>query len=134
MQQTIKGVPRAPRAKLAQPVRLRPYDSHCPEEICVTRNVSRKGFYFETLLGHYFSGMSLSVTRNFRSGDPMTREEVGDVVRVEKLGTSKWGVANPHPGLVDSASWVYHDRTGRQNGNPELVEVGNWRSRHAVDA
>ena len=105
MQQTIKGVQRAPRAKLAQPVRVRPYDSRCAEEIRVTRKVSRKGFYFETSLGHYFTGMCLYVTRNFHSGDPMTLEEVGDVVRVEKLGTSKWGSRNPDPGLVDSASW-----------------------------
>jgi hypothetical protein len=93
MEQTIKAGSRPPRAKLSQPMRIRPFDSRCPEEICITQNVSRKGFYFETSLGHYFSGMYVHVTRNFHSGDPMNHEEMGDVVRVEKLETSKWGVA-----------------------------------------
>ena len=93
VQQTNKAGSRPPRAKLSQPIRVRPYDSRCPEEICITQNVSRKGFYFETSLGHYFSGMDVRVTRNFHLGDPMNREEVGDIVRVEKLETSKWGVA-----------------------------------------
>ena len=74
-------------------MRVRPYDSHLPEEICVTQNVSRRGFYFETSLGHYFSGMYVHVTRNFHPGDPMSCEETADVVRVERLETGKWGVA-----------------------------------------
>ena len=93
MPQTIKAGLRPPRAKIAQPVRVRPYDSHYPEEMCVTQNVSRKGFYFETSLGHYFSGMYVYVTRNFHPGDLMSREETADVVRVEKLNSGKWGVA-----------------------------------------
>ncbi len=93
MQQMIKGVLRAPRAKLAQPVRLRPYDSRCPQENCVTLNASRKGFYFETSLGHYFTGMDVRVTRNYHPGDPVCREEAGEVVRVVKLGVNSWGVA-----------------------------------------
>lgn len=84
---------RPPRAKLSQPVRIRPFDSHYPEEIGVTQNVSRKGLYFETSLGHYFSGMEVYVTRNFHPGDPMSRDEAGDVVRVERLRNGKWGVA-----------------------------------------
>ena len=87
VQQINKVGSRPPRAKLSQPVRVRPYDSHYPEEICITQNVSRNGFYFETSLGHYFSGMDVQVTRNFRSGDPMNREEVGDVVRVVTSST-----------------------------------------------
>jgi len=55
--------------------------------------MSRKGFYFETSLGHYFAGMYVYVTRNFYPGDPMSREEAGDIVRVERLKTGKWGVA-----------------------------------------
>jgi hypothetical protein len=89
----IKAGLRPPRAKLAQPVRVRPYDSHYPEEMCVTQNVSRKGFYFETALGHYFPGMYVYVTRNFHPEDLMGREETADVVRVEKLKSGKWGVA-----------------------------------------
>jgi hypothetical protein len=93
MLQTIKAGVRPPRAKMAQPVRVRPYDSHYPEEKCVTQNVSRKGLYFETSLGHYFPGMYVYVTRNFHPGDSMSREESADVVRVEKLKSGKWGVA-----------------------------------------
>jgi hypothetical protein len=93
MPQTIKAGPSPPRAKLAQPVRVCLYDSHCPEEICVTQNVSRKGFYFETALGHYFPGMYVYVPRNFHPEDLMSREETADVVRVEKLKSGKWGVA-----------------------------------------
>lgn len=93
MQPTIKAGLRPPRAKMAQPVRVRPFDSHYPEEMCVTQNVSRRGFYFETLLGHYFTGMYVYVTRNFHPGDFMSREETADVVRVEKLKSGKWGVA-----------------------------------------
>jgi hypothetical protein len=88
-----KAGSRQPRAKLSQPMRVRPHDPRCPEEICITLNVSRTGFYFETSLGHYFSGMDVYVTRNFHLGDPMNREELGDVVRVERLETRKWGVA-----------------------------------------
>src|ERR1700688_3442689 len=93
MPQTIKAGLRPPRAKMAQPVRVRPYDPHLPEEMCVTQNVSRRGFYFETSLGHYFSGMYVRVTRNFRPRDPVRCEETADVVRVERLETGKWGVA-----------------------------------------
>jgi hypothetical protein len=35
------------------------------------------GFYFETSLGHYFSGMAVGLTRNFAPGDPVNREERG---------------------------------------------------------
>jgi hypothetical protein len=56
-------------------------------------NVSRSGLYFATTTGHYFPGMELYVTRNFRPGDPMNLEEMGEVVRVEKLKNGKSGVA-----------------------------------------
>ena len=93
MPQTIKAGLRPPRAKMAQPVRVRPHNSHLPEEIRITQNVSRKGFYFETSLGHYFAGMLVYVTRNFHEDDPVSFEEAGDVVRVERPKTGKWGVA-----------------------------------------
>jgi hypothetical protein len=62
MLQTIEAGRRPPRAMLSQPMRIRPYDSHLPEEICVTQNVSRKGFCFETSLGHYFAGLYVAMT------------------------------------------------------------------------
>ena len=103
MQQTTKTVPRSPRAKLAQPVRVRPYDPHDPEEVCVTENLSRMGFYFESSMSHNFSGMSVGVTRNFTPGDPVNREERGEVVRVERVKNGKWGVAIRV--LVSSPTW-----------------------------
>lgn len=84
---------RAPRAKLAQPVRIRPDDDHYPEEIATTANVSRGGFFFVTSLGHYYVGMGVSVTIGYRPKDPMNKEEAGEIVRIEKVGEDKWGVA-----------------------------------------
>jgi hypothetical protein len=36
--------------------------------------------------------MNVFVTLNFRSDDQMHREQIGDVVRLEKLEDGKWGV------------------------------------------
>ena len=74
-------------------VSVRPADAHYDSEVCTTLNTSRAGFYFETSQKHYFPGMIVHFTRNFRASDPMNREERGDVVRVEKLDSGKWGVA-----------------------------------------
>jgi hypothetical protein len=93
MPHTTKAKQRPARAKMAQRVRVRPFDSHYPEEICITQNLSRTGFYFETSLGHYFTGMFVYVTRNFHPGDFMSCAETADVVRVERLKSGKWGVA-----------------------------------------
>jgi hypothetical protein len=83
----------APRAKLSQTVRVRPFDFRLPEEVCTTENVSRTGFYIETSFGHYYAGMNLSVARNFQPRDTVHREETAKVMRVEKLSDDKWGVA-----------------------------------------
>jgi hypothetical protein len=37
--------------------------------------------------------MNVIVTLDFRSDDPMQREYIGDVVRLERLEDGKWGVA-----------------------------------------
>jgi len=78
---------------LAQPVRVRPFDSHYPPEVCTTVNVSRRGLYFTTAAAHYFQGMGVFVARNFQPSDPMINEEVADIVRIEKLPGGRWGVA-----------------------------------------
>jgi hypothetical protein len=96
MPQMIETGRRRPRAKLSQPMRIRPYDSHLPEEICVTQNVSQKGSYFESSLGHYF-GMYVYLTRNFHADNPMSREEAAHVVRVEKAKSRQVGSGHPHP-------------------------------------
>jgi hypothetical protein len=37
--------------------------------------------------------MNVFVTLNFRPDDPVHREQIGDVVRLEKLEDGRWGVA-----------------------------------------
>jgi hypothetical protein len=41
----------APRAKLSQNVRVRPFDFRLSEEVCTTANVSKTGLYIETSVG-----------------------------------------------------------------------------------
>jgi len=74
-------------------VRIRPVESQYAEEIRPTLNVSWEGLYFATSIGHYFSGMIVYVTRDYRSNDPTRQEERGTVVRVDKLKEGRWGVA-----------------------------------------
>jgi hypothetical protein len=83
----------AQREVLSEPVLICPCDPECPEEVCTTLNVSRNGFYFATSTGHYFPGMNVIVTPNFRPDDSIQREYMGDVVRLERLEEGKWGVA-----------------------------------------
>ena len=82
-----------PRETLSEPVLVRPCDSLYPEEICTTANVSRSGLYFVTSSKHYFVGMNVVVTLNFGPDDPVHREQIGDVVRVDTLAGDRWGVA-----------------------------------------
>jgi hypothetical protein len=119
--QTIETAQRPPRAKLAQPMRVRPYDSHLPEEICVTKNVSRKGFYFETSRGHYFAGMYVHVTRNFHKGD-LSREEAGHVVRVERLKSGGSGVA------VHILPEVGKERTSQAKPTGTVIKLDHRRT------
>ena len=81
-------------SRINQPrtVRIRPAESQYVEEIRTTLNVSWDGFYFATSIGHYFSGMIVYVTCNFRSNDVKNREDQGTVVRVDKLKEGRWGV------------------------------------------
>jgi ribosomal protein S18 acetylase RimI-like enzyme len=87
----------APRAKISLPIRVRPFDSKYPEEICTTLNMSRNGLFFATSTGHYlelyFLHMKVHVMRNFQPNDPVNQEEIGDVVRVEGPRDGKLGVA-----------------------------------------
>ena len=89
----VKECRLTPRETLSEPVRVRPCDPLYPEEICTTANVSRSGLYFVTPTKHYVVGMNVVVTLNFGPDDPIHREQIGDVVRIEKLDKNKWGVA-----------------------------------------
>ena len=83
----------APREMLSEPVLVRPCDPLYPEEICTTANVSRSGLYFVTPTKHYVVGMTVLVTLNFGPDDPIHREQIGDVVRIEQLEEDKRGIA-----------------------------------------
>ena len=89
----VKECRLTPRETLSEPVLVRPCDPLCPEEICKTANVSRSGVYFVTATKHYFVGMNVVVTLNFGADDPIHREQIGDVVRIDELDEDKRGVA-----------------------------------------
>jgi hypothetical protein len=93
MQTAAKEYRLAPRENLSEPVRVRPCDPQYPEEICTTLNVSRSGLYFVTSSEYYFIGMNVIVSLNFGPDDPMHRDQIGDVVRMERVAENKWGVA-----------------------------------------
>lgn len=93
MQTAVKEYRLTPRENLSEPVLVRPCDSEYPEEICTTVNVSRSGLYLMTSTEHYTVGMTVAVTLNFGADDPIHREQIGDVVRVERIEDDKWGVA-----------------------------------------
>ncbi len=102
----IKECRLTPREALSEPVLVRPCDPRFPEEICTTANVSRSGLYFVTTTKHYFVGMNVVVTLNFGPDDPIHREQIGDVVRVDELDRRKWGIAirilmHGNPGIYE---------------------------------
>ena len=93
MQIASKEQRQAPRELLSEPVLICPCDPEYAEEVCTTLNVSRNGLYFATTTGHYYPGMNVIVTLNYGHDDSPQREYIGDVVRLERLEASKWGVA-----------------------------------------
>ena len=85
-----------PRAKVSRMLRVRPseWDAAPFEELPISVNVSRRGIYFHTHLPNYRKGMRLFVTYPFTlGGDPMKAEYVAEVVRVEELGDTRFGIA-----------------------------------------
>ena|SRR2546427_9687596 len=79
------------RLKFSRPVRVAKY-GHV-EEVRTTLNVSRDGLYFTTSLEHYSVGMLLKVTFPYSPVDPIKTEEIGEVVRVERLADGRMGIA-----------------------------------------
>lgn len=55
--------------------------------------MSRSGLYLVTPTDHYFVGMNVIVMLNFGPDDARHREQIGDVVRVDRLDDGKSGVA-----------------------------------------
>jgi hypothetical protein len=87
---------RSRRAKIAKPLRVRPSeprDEHF-DDLPTSVNASKDGIYFVTRKSNYYKGMRVFVTFPFSSAhDPMNCEYVAEVVRVETLPNSKFGVA-----------------------------------------
>jgi hypothetical protein len=87
---------RSRRVKMSRPVRVRPSeprDDHF-EDLIVSVNASKEGIYFHSRRTGYYKGMRVFVTFPYTSGhDPMNCEYVAEVVRVEDLPNSRFGVA-----------------------------------------
>jgi hypothetical protein len=87
---------RSRRVKMSRPVRVRPSeprDDHFEDRIASV-NASKEGIYFHSRRKGYYKGMRVFVTFPYTSGhDPMNCEYVAEVVRVEELPNSKFGVA-----------------------------------------
>jgi hypothetical protein len=87
---------RSRRAKIAKPLRVRPSeprDDHF-EDVPISVNASKEGIYFISRRSNYYKGMRLFVTFPFSSAhDPMNCEYVAEVVRVEGLPNSRFGIA-----------------------------------------
>ena len=83
----------SPRTKIARPVRVRGEGLASETEMHNTRDVSRTGFFFSTNSDNYHIGMRLYVVVGFEPNDPVVREVLAEVVRIEKLPGGLHGIA-----------------------------------------
>jgi hypothetical protein len=81
-----------PRAKIVRAVRIRCDSGDVPVELQKTRDISRNGFYFATHFAHYYVGMRIYVVMGYEPGDPVVREWLSEVVRIEKLPGGAFGI------------------------------------------
>src|ERR1700722_18880516 len=75
----------SPRAQLVRTIRIRGESPDFPVELRKTRDISRTGFFFATHSSHYHVGMRVYVVMGYQAGDPVIREWLGEVKRIEKL-------------------------------------------------
>lgn len=84
------------RARLSQPVRVRPSEpvENDFDEVRATTNISRDGIYFVSKQTTYYKGLRVFVTFPYHpnSGD-LSLEYIGQVVRIDSLGDDRFGVA-----------------------------------------
>ena len=78
----------ARRIRTSQPIHIRPINSQCPAETCMSLDLSQSGLYLESPSNHYYVGMEVFLTRNVPAGGPANDDEHGYVVRVEKMGNA----------------------------------------------
>lgn len=77
-------------------LRVRPSEGDADhfEELPISTNVSKRGIYFHTHLPNYRVGMRLFVTYPFTFvNDPMKSDYLAEVVRIDQLADSRFGVA-----------------------------------------
>lgn len=93
---TRKERRRSRRVRMKQTLRVRPSNpKDTPfEEIGATKDVSQDGVYFVTQRDAYCEGMRLHVTVPYHAPfSQQNYEYLGQVVRVDDLGTNKRGIA-----------------------------------------
>ena len=84
------------RAKLAQPIRVRPSEpgGHNFDEVLVSINVCRDGVYFPTEQETYYKGMRVFITFPYNEGPgAINLEYIGEVVRIDELSHGRKGIA-----------------------------------------
>jgi len=87
---------RSRRIRIGQPVKIRPSDpKDTPfEDNSTTKNVSRDGIYFASKLRSYYEGMRLFIiVPHHNPREPLDKEYLGQVVRVDSLPEGQWGIA-----------------------------------------
>jgi hypothetical protein len=87
---------RSRRVRIGQALKIRASDQKGEqfEETSTTKNVSRDGIYFISQIGSYFEGMRLLVAvPHHTPKEPLDREYLGQVARVDKLPDGQWGIA-----------------------------------------
>ena len=83
------------RVKMSRSVRVRPSDFQTAhfDEIRVTVSASPAGLYFVTWRDSYYKGMRVFLTFPYSATmDSRFSEYVGEVVSIESLGTSRYGI------------------------------------------
>jgi hypothetical protein len=92
----VSELRRTRRAKISKQVRVRPSeprDDHF-EDLPVSANASKHGIYFISRRSNYYKGMRVFVTFPYTSAhDPLACEYLAEVVRIENLPKSRFGVA-----------------------------------------
>jgi hypothetical protein len=81
------------RLKIAQPVRVRAEDFAESAQIGETLNMARNGMYVICTENPFHIGMHVHLILGYRAGDPVQKEWLAEVLRIEKREEARWGIA-----------------------------------------
>ncbi len=81
------------RARIEQPIRVRAVTDSDEIDLCRTTNVSKSGLYFISSQHYYHVGMHVHLVLGYREGDPIVKEWVGEVLRIERRDDGQSGIA-----------------------------------------